>query len=423
MRSVLHIFTERRMAVLLALGFSSGLPLALTGDTLQAWLKLSGMKVETIGLLGLVGLPYALKFVWAPVMDRFAIPLLGRRRGWLLVTQLLLMAGIGLLGMQSPEKSVTRVAILALVVAFLSASQDIVFDAYRTDLLDEDERGPGVAVTVTGYRAAMIVSAAGALMLARVLPWAKVYLLMAMAMGVGLIATLFAPEPKRKVAAPESLVAAVVDPLVQFLRASNGLLILGFVVLFKLPDVMAGAMSQVFLLDIGHTAFEIGSIRQGLGLAVTIVGAVVGGGLTTRMGLRRSLWLFALLQTASNAGFLMLSFTGRNYPVMVSVIVVENFCAGLVTAGFTAFLMSRCDVRYSATQFALLSSLMALTRVLGGAPTGFIVHYLGWPWFFFTTIVAGAPGIVLLPWVLQGVDAEAVPQESQVAATSTGVAQ
>lgn len=390
------------MAALLALGFSSGLPLALTADTLQAWLATSGIDFKTIGLLSVVGVPYAFKFAWAPLMDRYVIPLLGRRRGWLLATQLALIAAIVLMGMQSPQVSTLRVGVLALLVAFLSASQDIVFDAYRTDLLEEDERGPGAAISVMGYRMAMIVSAAGALILAKFLPWRLVYQLMAGAMGVGVIATFLAPEPSRQMPAPDSLGGAVVEPLKQMLLAPRGILVLLFVILFKLPDVMAGAMTQTFLLKgVGHTMIEVGSIRQGVGLAFTIFGAVAGGAITARVGLTRALWIFGILQAASNAGFLVLACTGRNYGVMVGVIVLENFCAGLVTAGFTAFLMSRCDARFSATQFALLSSLMALTRIIGGVPTGYLVYSLGWTWFFIATIIASLPGMLLLPFLTE----------------------
>jgi PAT family beta-lactamase induction signal transducer AmpG len=248
-----------------------------------------------------------------------------------------------------------------------------------------------------GYRIAMIASSAGALMLAAVVSWRTIYLLMAGGMLVGVIATLLAPEPKRVSEAPPTLRDAVVHPLAELLTRRDGAWVLLFVIVFKLPDVMAGAMTLPFMLDIGHTSIEIGTIRQGLGIAITIAGAFFGGGLVTRLGLTRSLWLIGVLQAISNLGFLLLAHVGRNYGLMIGVIVVENFCAGMVTAGFTAFLMSRCDSRYSATQFALLSSLMALTRVIGGAPTGYLVQLLGWQWFFVLTVLVSAPGFALLP--------------------------
>jgi PAT family beta-lactamase induction signal transducer AmpG len=401
MTSLLRVFANRRTAALLLLGFASGLPLALTSDTLQAWMKDANVDLGTIGLFGLVGLPYTLKFLWAPLMDRWSIPILGRRRGWLLLTQLLLIAAILGSAITGPTHSLHALAIMALFVAFFSASQDIMIDAYRADVLPENERGAGAAITVTGYRIAMIASGAGALILVgrHLLSWPFVYAVMAAAMAVGLIATLLAPEPSRLAAAPPTLADAVIHPLKELLLRPNGWLVLAFVILFKLPDVMAGSMTLPFMLDIKLSKESVGTVRQGLGILITIAGALVGGGIVARMGLWRSLWLFGILQAVSNLGFWILAQTGPNTHVMIGVIAVENLCAGLVTAGFVAFLMSQCDPRYSATQFALLSSLMAVTRVVGGTPAGYLAGHLGWGPFFLMTISTALPGMLLLPWI------------------------
>ncbi len=388
------------MAAQLFLGFASGLPLALTGETLQAWMKTEGANLAAIGLFSLVGFPYLLKFVWSPLMDRYVPPFLGRRRGWILVTQGLLIGAIAGLGLSDPSKSLTLVALLALLVAFLSASQDIVIDAYRTDVLPAEERGAGVAVSSTGYRVAVITSGAGALILAGYdVPWSVVYLVMALAMVIGICGTLFAPEPARHVAPPETLAEAVVNPFRQFTRRPLGWLTLLFVALFRLPDVTAGMMTLPFLMDIGFNLQSIGVLRQFLGPAVITVGALVGGALVAKLSLRQCLWVFAIVQALSNAAFLALAQTGPRYDVLVGVVLVESFCTGLTIAGFLAFLISQCDPRFSATQYALLSSVMALARVFGGAPTGFVVEQTGWPWFFVITILSGIPGVLLLPWV------------------------
>jgi len=386
------------MLALLLLGFSSGLPLALTADTLQAWLTDSGVDLGTIGLFALVGLPYTLKFLWAPFIDRYAVPLLGRRRGWLLVTQCLLIVCIAAMAMTDPKSNLMSVAILALTIAFFSASQDIVVDAYRADVLEEAERAAGAALAVSGYRIAMIVSAAGALWLSGSfdLSWPTIYLVMAAAMLAGIVATLLAPEPAARAEPPPTLVDAVVKPLAQFFARPTGLLVLAFVVVFRLPDNTAGAMTVPFMLKVGFAKVDIAAVRQFAGIALTIAGALTGGWVVAKLGLIKSLWIFGLLQAVSNVGFLILSVVGPDYATMVIVISVESFCGGLVTAGFMAFLMSQCDIRYSATQYALLSSLMAQTRVLGATPTGYLAEHLGWTGFFAMTVFAALPGMMIL---------------------------
>lgn len=401
-------FVNRRVGVLAMLGFASGLPLALSGDTLQQWLIDARFDITTIGWLKLVTLPYILKFLWAPAMDRFVPPMLGRRRGWLAVTQILLVLAIAGLASADPARALWPVAAMALAVAFFSASQDIVADAYRADVLPTDERGPGASLFVAGYRVAMLASGAGMLVLVdRGASWQTVYLLAAGVMGLGLVATLIAEEPPRGHAPTEprrstfaaTVANAIILPLRDFLARPNGWMILLFVILFRLPDSIAGVMTGPFLRQVGLSKTDIATIRQGLGIAITIAGALVGGGIVTRIGLRPALYVFGILQAVSNLGFLLLAKWGASYGLFVGVIVVENFSGGLVTAGFFVFLMNQCRADFSATQYALLSSLMAVAGIVVGSVSGQIVQSLGYFWFFLISIACAVPGMLMLPWV------------------------
>ena len=399
-----------RLLAVLLLGFSSGLPLALSGATLQAWMKTENIDLTVIGLFSLVGLPYALKFLWAPLMDRFVPPFLGRRRGWMLVTQLALVVAIAAMAFSSPTKMPGLTAALAVMVAFFSASQDIVIDAYRTDVLEEHELGPGASFNTLGYRVAMLVSGGLALILADHVSWKSVYLLMSIAMGVGIITSLFAPEPRMPARVPKTVSEAVVLPFVEFLKRTGAWEILAFIVLYKISVVMAVALTTPFMLDLGFTKTDIGAVTKTFGLGCTILGALTGGGLMVRLGIRRSLWTFGLAQGISNLAFVLLAHVGHNYPVMVASIAVENLCTGMGNVALLAFLMSVCDKRYSATQMALFTSLFALTRVLGGAPTGFLVKGLGWEAFFVVCTLAMIPGLLLLTrynsWIKGAADAQ-----------------
>jgi len=386
------------MAVVLLLGFASGLPLALTAGTLQAWLAVEGVDLVTIGWFALVGQPYTYKFVWAPLMDRYVPPLLGRRRGWLALTQLALIALIALLGCLSPHQTPWLAAAVALAIAFVSASQDVVVDAYRTDILAARERGAGASLAVLGYRIAMLVSGAGALVLAdQVLGWNGTYLAMAALMAVGLGATLLAPEPPPDGAPPRTLKEAVGRPLAEYFGRRGALAFLALVVLYKLGDAFAGNLSTAFLLrGPGFTATEVGAINKGFGLAATIAGALAGGALMARTGLYRALLAFGLLQAGTNLGFLALAEVGRDYALMVAVIGLENLAGGMGTAAYVALLMALCDRRFSATQYALLSALSALGRVYVGPVAGHLATALGWSAFFLFTFVVALPAVALL---------------------------
>ena len=393
----LKSLANRRVVAVFFLGFASGLPLALAGGTLQAWMAVEGVDLKTIGFFSLVGLPYALKFFWAPLLDRYALPFLGRRRGWILGTQLALMILIVMLGFTSPKDTPWLVALFALLLTFTSASQDIVFDAYRTDVLREKERGLGAAVSVTGYRIAMLASGALALILAGPLGWRLTYLLMAGLMLIGTMATIFGPEPEETVRPPQSLKEAISGPLTEFFGRPSAWAFLALIILYKIGDAFAGSLTTAFLIrGPGFSIGEVGAINKGLGLMATIIGALYGGVMLARLGLYRSLMIFGILQAISNLSFMVLAYAGKVYSIMVAAVAFENLAGGMGTAAFVAFLMALCDHRYTATQFALLSALASLGRIFVGPPSGYLSHEVGWVVFFFVTFLAALPGLALL---------------------------
>ena len=396
MKSILSVFRSPRLFWILLLGFSSGIPLALTGTTLQAWMATEKIDLTIIGVFSLVGLPYSVKYLWAPVMDRFIPPFLGRRRGWMLVTQLGLVLAIAAMAFSDPAGATTLFAVLAFLVAFVSASQDIVVDAYRTEVLEPVELGPGAGVHIMGYRIAMLTSGAIALILADRLPWKTVYLLMAGSLLVGAVASILSPEPALKEKPPASLKEAVVEPFIEFLSRPGAVGILLFVILYKLDVVMATALTTPFMLELGFSKTDIGAVTKGLGMAATIVGTLAGGAVVARAGMKASLWLFGILQSVSTLAFLALARLGHHYPMMVAAIRLENLCSGMGTAAYVAFLMSLCNKRFTATQYAILTSLMALTRVVVGAPTGYLAKAYGWEIYFLVSMFAAVPGLLLL---------------------------
>ncbi len=391
-----HFFSGKMLSILF-LGFASGVPFALTASTLQAWMKSESVDLAKIGLFSLVGIPYAWKFLWAPVMDRFVPPFLGRRRGWAMIFQLGLVVSIAALAFTSPSTAPSWTALFAVCVAFFSASQDIVLDAYRTDLLETDEVGPGAAYYTTGYRIAAIFSGAIALILADHLPWRDVYLIMGASMVIGMTAVLMTREPESlKKLAPQSMKDAVIRPFVEFFRRRAALEILLFVVLYKLGVFITLALNTAFLIEMGFTKTEIGTVSKVFGMASSIVGTIVGGTAMVKWGIRKSLWIFGFTQTAAGLSFAILAHLGNHYPMMVVSNIIENLCAGMATAAYSGFLMVLCDKRYTATQYALLTSLMALTRSLSGAASGYLAEGLGWEGYFIVAAVAAFPGLLLL---------------------------
>ncbi len=384
------------MAVAFVMGFSCGVPLLLTLSVLQAWMKEEGVDLGVIGLFSLVGLPYTLKFLWAPVLDRFTLPFLGRRRGWLLVIQLLLMVSIAALGFTEPGKSPWMVAFVAMLVTFFSASQDIVVDAYRREDLTDNELGLGSSLYVNGYRVGMLLAGSGGLILADHIPFSQVYLIMAATLFVGIVTTLVAREPRVAEGTPVSFREAVIQPFVEYFSRDGAVAILAFILLYKIGDQMATTMTMPFYLDLGFSKTEIGAVAKLFGFWATITGGLAGGVIMLRLGIWRSLWVFGILQAVSTTGFAVLAHVGHSLGMLAVAIAGENFCGGMGTAAYVAFMASITNKRFTATQYALLSSLMGIPRVLASAPTGYIAEWTGWPMFFLLCAGAAIPGLVLL---------------------------
>jgi len=385
------------------MGFSSGLPLLLTSTVLQAWMKKEGFDLTLIGLTALFGLPYSLKFLWAPVFDRFALPFLGRRRGWLLIVQLLLMLSIAGIGFSNPRNDPWLLIFIAFLVTFFSASQDIVIDAYRRETLSDEELGMGSSLYVNGYLiAARLLVAGGGLIMADYMPFHFVYLIMAAFMLPGILTTLLAKEPMISVVRPKSLREAVLDPLVDYFSRQGALWILAFILMYKIGDTMAGAITTPFYIDIGFSLTEIGALVKFFGFWATIAGTSIGGIIMLRLGINRALWIFGIFQAISTAGFAVLARIGHNIPALAAVIGFENLSAGMGTAAYMAFMASITNKRFTATQYALLTSLMAVPRTVLSAPTGFLAQYMGWENFFIGCVLIAIPGMLLLmkfaPW-------------------------
>ena len=396
------VIFSRRMLVSFLMGFSCGLPLLLTSTLLQAWMKKAGIDLTMIGLMALVGLPYTLKFLWAPFMDRFTISSLGRRRGWLLLAQITLTLSVAGLGFADPARNPVLMVFVALLVTFFSASQDIVVDAYRREDLADEELGLGSSFYINGYKVGMLLASGGGLILADHLSFTTTYLIMAACLLPCITTTLLTPEPQVSAGAPKTLREAVAEPLKEYFSRENAILILAFILLYKIGDTLATAISTPFYLDIGFSMTEIGTVVKLFGFWAAVAGSLVGGMLMLRLGINRSLWIFGFLQTISTAGFAVLAHVGYSLPVLSGVIIFESLTAGMGTAAYVAFMGSITNKKFTATQYALLSSLMGVPRVLASAPTGFLAKHMGWENFFIFCVFIAIPGMLLLlkfaPW-------------------------
>ena len=390
------VFLSPRMWLAGLMGFASGLPLLLTLSVLQAWLKAEGVDLATIGFIGLVGLPYTLKFLWAPLFDRYVPVALGRRRGWLAIFQILLALSIAALGLTAPADGIPTVAAAALLVAFFSASQDIVIDAYRRETLADAEQGLGAAYYVCGYQLGTLLAAGGGLILADIVGFKGVYLFMAGVMATAIVVTLLAPEPKLTAGQPTTLRDAFTGPLVEFFQRRDAVLVLAFILLYKLGDNMASHMSIPFYLDIGFSNTEIGSVVKLLGTWAIFIGTFAGGALILRLGLFRALLLFGVLQGVSTAGFALLAVLGHNLYWLGGVVAMENLTIGLGRSALLAFMAYLTNRRFTATQFALLASLAGVPRVIVSAPTGWLAEQIGWVSFFLSCALIAIPGLLLL---------------------------
>ncbi len=384
-----------RQLIVLLMGFSSGLPLLLVGSTLKAWLTESGIDIKTIGFFALVALPYAYKVLWSPVMDRFVPLRLGRRRSWLLISQIGLVLSLLALSNVDPKTQLTLVAAFSVLVAFCSASQDIVVDAYRREILSEDELALGSSLYVIGYRIAILVAGAGALFTADHLTWSQTYVVMAALMSVGLLTTLLCPEPKVSVPPPKSLRDSVVGPLKDFFQRDGALTILAFVVFYKVGESMASELYTTFFIKQGFSKTEIAVVAKSFGIWAMILGSLAGGAITLRLKLYRSLWFFGILQSVSLLLFSLLAVLGQNHVMLACAIIVENFTSGMATSAFTAFMASQTNKRFTATQYSLMTSLMKV-QIYFNALTGVMQAYLGWPLFFAACMVMTIPGLLIL---------------------------
>jgi PAT family beta-lactamase induction signal transducer AmpG len=407
-RQAFAVYLDRRVATVLLLGFSSGLPLALTGATLAVWLTEAGVPLTGIGLFALVGIPYTFKFLWAPLIDQVRLPLLarifGRRRSWMLATQAALIAALIALGASDPVHDTWTVAVLALIVAFCSASQDIVIDAYRVEILDPRQYGAGAAAVQFGYRIAMLVSGAGALLLAQFTgSWFVTYAGMAALVGLGVLTVLANPEPAA--AAPSSppppggrLRRAVVAPFADMVRRRGWaiLAVLAFVLLYKLGDAFAGVMANPFYIKIGFSKAEIAAVSKLFGFGATILGTFLGGVVVARYGLWKSLLLCGVLQMLSNLMFAWQATIGADLSALTLTIAVENLSGGLGSAAFVAYISSLCNLTYTGTQYALLSSLAAVGRTVVASSAGRLAERMGWVDFFILSTLVAAPGLILL---------------------------
>ncbi|TFV98672.1 MFS transporter [Oxalobacteraceae bacterium OM1] len=399
-----HYF-NRQMLICVSLGFSSGLPLFILYNLLSAWLKSESVDLKAIGLFALVGFPYTWKFVWSPLMDRFHFPLLGRRRGWMLITQLLLLGAIGAMGFFSPRENLTAIVVLCGAVAFLSASQDIVIDAYRREMLSDAQQGSGTAVFVNAYKLSTLVPGSLSLILSDMMSWQAVFAITALFMLPGVFTTLLIGEPKIYGAPPKNLREAVVLPFQEFIRRSgwsHALLVLAFIFLYKLGDSMATALATPFYIDLGFSRTQIGLVAKNAGLWASFAGGILGAVWLEKTGVNRGLWIFGVLQAIAILGFAALAKTGvstnEHATLMLGgVIGLEAFAVGLGTAAFTAYIATTTDPRYTATQYALFTSLAAVPRTFFNAVTGYIVAETGWFSFFLICFVLAIPGMLMLP--------------------------
>ena len=396
---------NKRMLICVFTGFTSGLPLYIIIQLVPAWLRVEGVGLAEIGFFALVGFPYTWKFLWSPIIDRYTLPLLGHRRGWMFVSQLALLVSIGAMGFIKPDLSIWTVAYLAAAVAFFSASQDIVLDAYRRELLPDQELGIGNAVHVQAYRLAGLVPGSLALILADHLPWHIVFVVVAAFMGVGLVMTLLISEAIKDPIPPKTLRAAVIDPFRDFAQRQGlgtAALALAFLFFYKLGDNMATALSTPFYIDLGFSLTQIGSIAKLASIIAVILGGAIGGIVMVKLSINRALWLFGIVQIASILGFAWLAEVGANPWVLGTVVAFEYLGVGLGAAALVAFMARMTSVVFAATQFALFSALASMPRIFANAATGVIVERIGWTSFFLLCTMLAIPGMLLLfkvaPW-------------------------
>ncbi|MBC8339855.1 MAG: AmpG family muropeptide MFS transporter [Rhodospirillales bacterium] len=436
-----RVYGDRRILIILVLGFSSGLPLLLVFSTLSFWLTFEGVSLTAIGLFSLVRMPYTLKFLWAPLIDRVRLPVisdrLGRRRSWALVSQILLMVSIFGLALSSPAENPWLTAFFALLVAFASASQDIVIDAYRVEVLADDEQGAGAGAIVLGYRMGMLTAGAGALWLAAAFSWSQVYAIMGVLVAIGMVAVLMAREPETGVSVKDadveeariarhlesgvppwlarllaSFYEGVVAPFKDFMTRPAWAWALAFIALYKLGESYLGVMAGPFYVALGFTTVEIANVTKVFGLAAIIIGGLIGGIMVARIGIMRSLMICGVLQIAGTCMFAVQAKVGHSVPMLMVTITAENVTSGMATSAFVAYLSSLCHQAYTATQYALLSSLTAFSRDILSASAGWAAEQVDWAGFFLISAAAAVPGLLVLAWIMRGYPPDAGSAEA-----------
>jgi PAT family beta-lactamase induction signal transducer AmpG len=395
------LLASPRMLVLLALGAASGFPNQVTESALQAWLKDVHVSNTQIGILSYVALPYLLKFIWAPLLDRYPLPLLGRRRGWILIAQMMIAGTIAVLAFQDPAVSLTAVAICAVAIVFFSATQDIVIDAYRADLAAPSERGLAAAAATLGYRAMAWIAVAIALLIAAYFGWRPAMLTLAALMLGFAFATVRSPEPDYRSRPPATLRESIVEPLRALAGSRGALSLLALVMIFKLGDAFALKLFTPFMMDIGFTKTEIALAVKAVFTTSALVGTALAGVWMVRLGLLSSMLLFGVMQAVSNLAYFGLAMTGKSFPLMFAAVAVENLTHAMGNVAIVALMLSLCDVRFSAFQYAILSVLSQLPRYGLGYPAGWVADHAGWPTYYVLSFVLGIPGLVIV-WLLRG---------------------
>jgi len=395
-----EVLASPKMLAILVLGAASGFPNQLTESALQAWMKDSGATNTTIGVMSYVSLPYLLKFLWAPFVDRYPVPLLGRRRGWIVVMQLGIAAAIALLALQNPAASLMPVTACAVGIVFFSATQDIAFDAYRTDVSLPSERGPAAAVTNLGYRTAAWLASAFALVIADYFGWRPAFLVLATVMLAFCIGTWRAPEPAYGPQLPRSLRESVVTPLEELLGGPGAAALIAVVLLFKVGDAFAMKLFTPFMLDVGFSKKELGLIVKALFTGGALLGVSLGGILMVRLGLLRSMLIFGVSQAVTNLLYCALAAAGKSYPLMIAAVTIEHIAGAMGNIALVALIMALCDLRYSAFQYALLSSIALLPRYSLGYPAGWVADHGGWYVYYVVSFLIALPGLAIV-WIMR----------------------
>ena len=400
--STIKIIFSLKMLAMFALGFSSGFPFYVIREVLKAWLTDANIDLGTIGLFSAVALPYTWKFVWSPAMDGVTVPFLGRRRGWMILTQIGLLILIAVMGQLNPTESLKMMAVVAFCIAVLSASQDIVLDAFRREYLTDEELGLGTGIWMNAWRFGMFASTGTAFFLADSIGYPAVHLVLSMMMGVGIITTLLVPEPETGVTPPRTLQETVIEPFREFFSRGGAWWVLAFILMYKLGDNMAGAMNIPFILKTGFTKQEYFVIVKGIGMLALFGGAFLGGIIMIRLGIANSLWVFGILQAISTAGFALLVFLGKNHVLLSGIVAFEFLATGLGQAAYASYMAVQTNKRFTATQYAMMTSLMAIPGTVAAAVTGYMVEFLGWAGFYITCSLIALPGMLLLvriaPW-------------------------